>query len=221
MADQSFPQIPSTVWWGMRQLLKRTPNAKFDENMLAASLNVQAVAAKQYINELKRVGILDDDNKGTDLAGRWRMDESYPQAVEELARGVYDEGLITIAPPGDADRARVVSWFMNQGLGEGSAKNKAATYLLITSLQPNGAPNQATRPSGEKAKEAKRVEPRTASQATRGRVQKGNETPRGSKTRGEMLMPLNVNVQIHISADATTDQIETIFSSMRKYLRDD
>jgi hypothetical protein len=32
-------------------------------------------------------------------------------------------------------------------------------------------------------------------------------------------MPLNVNVQIHISADASSEQIEAIFANMKKYLR--
>jgi hypothetical protein len=33
-------------------------------------------------------------------------------------------------------------------------------------------------------------------------------------------MPLNINVQIHISAEATGAQIESIFSAMRRYLYD-
>jgi hypothetical protein len=33
-------------------------------------------------------------------------------------------------------------------------------------------------------------------------------------------IPLNVNVQIHISADASGEQIESIFSAMRRYLYD-
>ena len=31
-------------------------------------------------------------------------------------------------------------------------------------------------------------------------------------------MPLNINVQIHISAEATGEQIESIFTAMRRYL---
>jgi hypothetical protein len=38
--------------------------------------------------------------------------------------------------------------------------------------------------------------------------------------RSGEAFPLNVNVQIHISADAGTEQIESIFQAMRRYLYD-
>ena len=68
MADKlSYPQIPSTVWWGVRNLLQRSPNATIDERALGVELNVQEVAARQYVVELKRVGIL----KGNLSHGIW------------------------------------------------------------------------------------------------------------------------------------------------------
>lgn len=218
MADQIFPQIPSTVWWGMRQLLQKSPKAKYDESMLAASLSVQPAAAKQYLAELKRVGILDEDGRGTELANRWRMDETYSAAVEQLASAVYPEALVTIAPPGEADRQKAVNWFMSQGLGEGSAKNKAATYILLTSNNPGTTPTpngktEAPKASTEKKpKKAERAAPASGSASGKASEITGN---------GVDMMPLNVNVQIHISADAGKDQIEAIFSAMRKYLKND
>lgn len=66
MAEKaSYPQIPSTVWWGVRRLLQRSPNAVIDERTLGVDLEVQEAAARQYLAELKRVGILNDDNKAT------------------------------------------------------------------------------------------------------------------------------------------------------------
>lgn len=219
MADQSFPQIPSTVWWGVRQLLQRTPKAKFDDNMLAASLSVQPAASRQYIAELKRVGILDEDGKATELANKWRMDDSYADAVAEIASGAYPDSLTTIAPPGDADRQKVVNWFMTQGLGEGSAKNKAATYLLLTSGEPNAPP-----PSNARAEQARSSGDRKSGKTTRTAPTTNERASVATANKKRMeadIMPLNVNVQIHISADASNDQIETIFASMRKYLRND
>ncbi len=65
MAEKiSYPQIPSTVWWGVRSILQRTPGATIDERLLGVQLGVQEAASRQYIAELKRVGILNDDNKG-------------------------------------------------------------------------------------------------------------------------------------------------------------
>ncbi|MEJ6389669.1 DUF5343 domain-containing protein [Gymnodinialimonas ulvae] len=217
MADGAFPQIPATVWWGIRDLLQRSPSAKYDDSMLAAKLGVQAVAARQYIAELTRVGILDEEGKATELGNRWRLDEKYSDAVDEILSGAYPESLTTIASAGEADRQTVVNWFMNQGLGQGSAKNKAATYLLISSREPNsgGAPTKRAATKNEKsstdpAKEGKPPKTRT-------RAQVNPPVPPASKQAPD-AMPLNVNVQIHISADASSDQIESIFKSMRQYL---
>src|SRR5215471_3727426 len=145
MADKNrYPQIPSTVWWGVRAILQRTPNATVDERMLGVQLEVQEVAARQYITELKNVGILTDEGKATPLAQKWRLDETYGQAVSELAGNVYPEGLLHVAPPGEAERQKVVSWFLQEGLGQGTAGNKAATYVLLTSPSPNESPARGT-----------------------------------------------------------------------------
>lgn len=219
MADQSFPQIPSTVWWGMRQLLQRTPKAKYDEAMISASLGVQGAAGRQYLAEMKRAGILDDEGRATPLANRWRMDDTYQDAVDELISACYPEPLTTIAPPGAADRQTVVNWFMSQGLGEGSAKNKAATYLLLSSSDPgvtpvSGGRGEGGRVNGDAKKPKATARKNTPERSDAVAVDKDSAADRH-------IMPLNVNVQIHISADAGNDQINAIFMAMRKYLRND
>lgn len=219
MADISFPQIPASVWWGVRQLLQRAPRGKFDENTLATILGVQPVAARQYLKEFQKVGILDEDLRATDLASKWRMDESYGEAIGEIANSVYPEALVSIAPPGDVDRQQVTTWFMHQGLGEGAARNKAAFYVLLTSPEPNGAP-----PSGPKVKSSARqsvqkVATSTDRPATK-RISDAKKSGQDGVASTFEGLPLNVNLQIHISADASSDQIEAIFSAMRKYLRD-
>lgn len=222
MADKtSYPQIPSTVWWGVRSLLQRSPNSTLNERLLGVELNVQEAAARQYLAELRRVGILNDEGKATTLAQRWRHDETYPEAVEEILRNTYPEGLIEVAPPGAADRQKITSWFAREGLGTGTAGNKAATYLLLSSASPNEPP---ARGGGSPQKIANRAE-----------VKGGKRSPAASATRPASAapprdekrqrapseqFPLNVNVQIHISADATGDQIESIFAAMRRYLYD-
>ncbi len=229
MADKNrYPQIPSTVWWGVRAILNRTPNATIDERLLGVQLGVQEAAAKAYINELRHVGIVTDEGKATPLAQRWRLDESYGDAVSELVEKTYPEGLVHIAPPGDAERQKVVSWFQREGLGQGAAGNKAATYLLLSSPTPNEAP-KATAKAGQGESPA-RARPARRQSNNGGRASEVTETPNsrevgsGAKNppagRGGETFPLNVNVQIHISADAGTEQIESIFQAMRRYLYD-
>jgi|GEM_PF-594981 len=216
MADKnSYPQIPATVWWGLRGILQRTPSATIDERFLGVHLEVQEVAARQYLSELRRVGLLTDDGKATPVAGRWRNDETYWPAVQEILKSAYPAGLLQVAPPEDADRQKAVSWFTHEGLGSGTAGNKAATYLMIASRRPNDPPGRASASGSKGATENGRSQKGKPASTTRAETAKVEPAPRHIDA-----MPLNVNVQIHISADATTDQIESIFSAMRRYLYD-
>lgn len=210
-----YPQIPSTVWWGLRNVLKRSPNATIDEKYLGVQLEVQEVAARQYVSELKRVGLLTEDGKGTPLAARWRHDETYWSAVQELMKAAYPESLLQVAPPGEADRQKVISWFERDGLGSGTASNKAATYFLMSSATPGEAP---TRNAGSE-KAAKAVPAKSKQQTKPPGAAPSAERKSEQRQQGQLL-PLNINMQIHISADATSEQIESIFAAMRRYLYD-
>jgi hypothetical protein len=174
------------------------------------------------------VGIITDEGKATPLAQRWRLDDTYADSVGEIIKATYPEGLIHIAPPGEAERQKVVSWFQREGLGHGAAGNKAATYLLLSSPTPNEAPRGVAKAA--QGEGAQRRQP--SRRATSGTTKTGDEsgaTPAGARNGnrsnpagkgGPDSFPLNVNVQIHISADAGTEQIESIFQAMRRYLHD-
>ena len=119
-----------------------------------------------------------------------------------------------IAPAGEAERAQVESWFMNQGLGSGTARNKAATYIMIANDDP--PPMEELKATGPRRSESKRDARRGPTQ----RSKRGNSPPSPLPSKQEPI-PLNLNLQIHISADASSEQIETIFAAMRRYLHDD
>jgi hypothetical protein len=227
MADKiKLPQIPSTVWWGVRAILNKTPNATIDGRFLSIQLNVQEVAAKQYISELMVVGILSEDFKATPLANKWRLDTTYKDAVEELIANVYPQSLRETAPANEGDRQKAITWFQQEGLGEGSAKNKAATYFLLGTENPNEAPPKtATARNGKNDTATSAATRRVTQPAVKAKVKQGrnSDVPRqrsNSNVNGSDAIPLNVNVQIHISADAGSEQIESIFSAMRRYLYD-
>jgi hypothetical protein len=222
-----YPQIPSTVWWGVRSILQRTPNATVDERLLSVQLGVQEAASRAYISELTAVGILTEDGKATPLAQKWRLDETYLEAITELTSAVYPEGLSHVASAGAEDRQKIVAWFLREGLGQGAAGNKAATYLMLSSPTPNDAPPRGGGGRSTKEERVKRGAPRAIAA---NRVLKSVQDPasvrqeltEGARTqiRSPEAFPLNVNVQIHISADAGSEQIESIFLAMRRYLYD-
>lgn len=214
MADEKpvLPQLPGTVWWGLRDQFKKTIPGRVTEGYLVAQLNVQQTAAKAYLAELKRLGIVDSDGRPTEIASQWRMDETYEVAAGLVLKQAYPRELVEVAPPTDPDRSKAVRWVMQTyGLGEGAAKNKVSTYYLVGS----GVPSRDATP--------KASAPKTKTQpAAKKRIESAvPETPRaetGSATAASI--PLNVNLQIHISSDASSEQIEAIFANMRKYLKD-
>ena len=213
---QSYPQIPATLWWGVRNVLKRTPGITFNERTLGVEFQVQETAARQYLIELKRVGLLNEDNKATPLALKWRQDDTYGEAADELLRNAYPEDLVQIALRGAVDRQKIISWFTREGLGAGTAVNKAATYVLIGSDVPSEYPTRGNPPS-QKGSESEEPQTRRVLSETRRR---SKSSAVGPQTALVSPMPLNVNVQVHIRADATGEQIESIFSAMRRYLYD-
>lgn len=222
MADKSgFPQIPGRVWWGVRDLINARPKMKFDDGNLAATLNVQPAAARQYLAELKRIGILDDQGAVTDLGERWRHDEGYEEVVGEILASAYPDGLVSIAPPGSAERTSVERWFAHSGLGSGTAKNKAGTYLMIANDRPGEARVRVATQKTERPPPPDKVAPKPRRSASGKNDSQNSESTPEPRGQPGGTIPLNLNVQIHISADATSDQIETIFAAMRKYLRDE
>jgi hypothetical protein len=203
---------------------KKIPNITLDERLLGVQLEVQEGAARAYITELMNVGLLTEDCKATPLAQKWRLDETYSEAAKEILAASYPESLLHIAPPGDAERQKIVSWFLREGLGQGAAGNKAATYLLISSPSPNEAPRNNSK--GGQSEGVTKSRPKRLSateiKATEFASKPIEDMPSdGGKPRpGKDTFPLNINVQIHISADAGTEQIESIFQAMRRYLYD-
>lgn len=127
MANENiFPQIPSTVWKGVWGLLRKSPTRKLDDASLAAELNVQQTAAKQYLNELVRLGILEPEGTPTELAGRWRQDGDNTDIITEILQKAYPESLLQLAPLDDLNRDKIVRWFMGQQLGEGSRQEQSS-----------------------------------------------------------------------------------------------
>lgn len=209
--NASYPQIPATVWWGVRAILNKTPRATINEDLLGVELSVQPAAARQYVSELRRVGILNDENRATDLAHKWRISDTYSEAVADILASCYDDSLRSVAPS-LVEKSKAVDWFMRQGLGEGAARNKAATYFLIASPEPGESPQRQGGGTQPKAKRTKSTTKKPASQeSSLDATDKRNVEASG-------IFPVNLNLQIHISADATSEQIESIFSAMRKHL---
>ena len=204
---------------GVRNLLQQKPSVKVDERLLSVQLSVQEVAAKAYLKQLIQVGIFDEEGRATDLANRWRMDNTYKSAVDDIVAATYPEGLIAVSSPDAFDRNKAVEWFMHDGLGKGAAGNKAATYALISTKNPSDGKQTTSKP--EKGNTSSTPKSGTVKKTKKDKPVEAKAKEDREQNRGAMTsMPINVNLQIHIGADASSDQIENIFKAMRKYIYD-
>lgn len=222
MAEKNYPQLPTTVWRGVREMLRKSPKRKLDEKILAVELSVQQTAAKAYQNQLVALGLLNNDGTPTALADKWRQ-EDQTEAINEILRGSYPQALLDLAPIGDLDRQKIVSWFMSEGLGTGTAGNKAATYIMIAqSVSGEDAPAKttATTRSKETTKKAERQQSGKRPIVSKSDVGDGLRGSRDNQIGKQAKPDLNINIQIHISADASSDQIDSIFSSMKRYFNE-
>jgi len=214
MASSGYPQLPTTVWRGVWQLLNKAPTRKLDDRTLAAELGVQSTAAKQYLKELQKLNILNADGQPTEVADKWRQNGNDLKVISEILEGAYPEGLRELAPPSDLDRDKVIRWFQGEKLGIGAARNKAATYIMVASGIPDEVPKNPG--SNGRKKREKAAPPAPAATKNERSAPTKAHPPRESRRKPQLA----VNVQIHISADASAQQIDAIFSSMRKYFDD-
>lgn len=230
-----YPQIPSTVWTGVWKILHDSPSRRVDENVLSVELGVQKTAAKQYLKELIRLGLFKDDGTTTDLAKRWRQDGEEPGVIKEILAEAYPQVLLELAPIDRLDRDKIVRWFMSEGLGRGSAQNKAATYIRVasgvsaaesvrSSKVSNTKPVRSGVNKSARARESDSQLPSVVDgddvSSAEGREERGG-AGNGGHRNGKRQPELNVNVQVHISADSSSEQIDAIFSAMRKYFDGD
>ena len=173
-----------------------------------------AASAGNLIGPLRILGLIDDEGQPTDRAFAWREDESYKQICEDMLTDVYTDALRSAFPdPSPVDSSSVANWFRrNTGVGQSAALGMAALYTLISVGDPEAGRINASAAASKKdvaKKAATKPQPKTAARPRRGET---TDPP----SRIEPV--LNINVQIHISSDASPDQIDQIFKSMAEHL---
>jgi ribosomal protein S25 len=217
--------MPIPHWWGLRRKFRAAIPREVTNTYLAAALGMgENSAAANIMPTLKSTGIIDKDNKPTDLAVRWRDDAQYPAVCNEIRKAVYPQELLDLAPDRSVGRQVIQTWFANHtGLGESGASKMAAFYVMLVEAdpakqaeipqQPGATAKPATKPSRQPAAKNAAVTDKTPAQHAAKEVNRdASLTPKRPDLR--------INVQIHIAADAPTDQIDQIFASMAKHLKD-
>lgn len=226
MANATFPMLPGAHWWALREKFKQSIPGVVTDSYLAAALNMEAKSARgNVLPYLRDIGIIADDNKTQELAKAWRDDAQYAAVCKIIREKIYPDDLRSAANDPSKDRAVIERWFANHtGAGESAIRRMTQFYLILLEADVEKKPknkvintDDAKKKSMEKsAKEVKRkvVSPARLSERTGDNSSKGTSGMGGSPN----FPGVSINLQIHISSDATPDQIEKIFESMAKHI---
>jgi len=228
--DTSFPMVADSSWWKLRNLFKRKVPAIVTPTYLSTALSMgEASANANLIGPFKKIGIIDKEGKPTDLAYDWRDDHKYRTVCEALLESCYPQELKDLFHSPDADIQRLKNWFMSQTrCGEPTAQKYARFYLLLLKADLNEA-EVATSNKEQKTKATKAPEKIKAQRVTPAISQQEKVfTSPDVSVSTPVVVPkilsnspeLHINIQLHISPESSTEQIDKIFESMAKHLKD-
>jgi hypothetical protein len=227
MAD-GYPKVSSSAWRTLRSRAASAPSTKFTPSSVAAMLGLANPdsARTNIVGPLRRMGLIDEDGALTPLGRKWRVDASYAEACQDIVDAHYPADLAGLtAADGTPDAAQVKTWLEHKGFGDSNARQMAATYAMIASKQlPDGAVSESKKaPSKRSVTQA--PEPNSAVTADPKRATpRGDISREGDRTRRSNLGPtVHLDIQIHLAADLSAEQIDQVFASMAKHLygRDD
>ncbi|MGH1460445.1 MAG: DUF5343 domain-containing protein [Neptuniibacter sp.] len=230
--DTSFPKIADSSWWKLRDLFKRKVPAIVTPTYLATALSMgEASARSNLIGPFKKVGIIDEDGKPTDRAYDWRDDHKYKAVCEALIEEYYPQEIKDLFHSPDAELQQVTNWFMSHArCGEPAAKMFARFYILLLKADPKeadvaAAKKEATKKSPPKAKkkQAKPTSKPEVEAVEENLTHPSQATPASTQPVQTVLSnapELHINVQLHISPESSAEQIDKIFESMAKHLKD-
>jgi hypothetical protein len=218
---KSYPAVPTKHWFALRERFKKTIPKTVTATYLASALAMAEISASTNVMPgLRTSGLIGEDGSPTDLAIKWRDDAHYKETCEAIRVKVYPQELRDLAPPETATFDEVKTWFARVGGIGDSASGKAASFYMLLcegnpqaapAKQDNGKPRAARNPT-QKAKPEKSVKT----------IEKDAEAKDAQSVgTGSLRRPtLSLNLQILISPDATPEQIDKIFESMAKHLKE-
>mgnify|MGYP001366557843 CR=1 FL=1 len=223
--EVSFPKIANSNWWKLRDLFKKKVPAILTPTYLASALSMEEKSA--YANlyaPFKKIGIIDDGGKPTD--------QKYPNVCKTLIEKYYPQEVRDLYHSPDDDLTRISNWFMNSTrCGEPAANMYAKFYLLLLKADINEANNMTEKKDNkangntQKTSTSKKQKSQTKSEEHTNILkmnsnEKSNEPDRFSAKTLRHAPELHINIQLHISPETSADQIDKIFESMSKHLKE-
>ncbi|WP_426583185.1 DUF5343 domain-containing protein [Mucilaginibacter sp. R-33] len=215
-----YPVLTATTWWKLRKKFNASIPKEVSASYLAAALDMTENSAKtNVIAKLRLIGFIDENNKPTEIAVKWRDDVEYPKVCEELIEKLYPSELTDAIDSPLENKNKVVKWFQNKArVGEKAAMMMAAFYFLLVEADPS---KQISATQSKPEKTAKNVKAKEIKvKETPPRIEQDSQVHMDSnpKLTGAFKPTIHLDIQIHISPDSSVEQIDKIFESMAKHL---
>ncbi|MCX5646808.1 MAG: DUF5343 domain-containing protein [Phycisphaerae bacterium] len=223
---QSFPMLPGAHWWALRDKFKQSIPGVVTDSYLAATLNMQPKSARANVLPfLEDLGLIDKDGKTQELARAWRDDDQYADVCKKMREHVYPEDLLSAAPDPSQDKTPADRWFANHtGVGASAVRRMVQLYTIlaeadVSKRKQDAPPKEKPR---KKATASQKTQRPGAAPVTQPAIQPSAPPQGSTHTTEQPQSPtfpgVCINLQIHISSDATPDQIDKIFESMAKHI---
>jgi hypothetical protein len=228
MTDKStYPKITRKIWWLLRGRLKQSMPTSITPTLVSSVSQMSDDSARaNVIGPLRELSLIDDKNKPTELMERWRHDDEYANVCQEIRSNIYPHELIEAFPsPTPEQEDRIKAWFMkNAKVGDGAARMYTTTYVLLSQGDPSKANEIRTKSRGEGSSRSEKTTSPRPKAAPRIVPPAGSDKPDSEEhaSKGSLakrnLPSIHIDVQVHISPDTSSEQIDKIFESMSKHL---
>ena len=220
---ERYPNMPTNNWLALRKKFRNTIPAKASSSYLSSALQITEDSAKNNIlPSLRITGIVDEEGKPTERAVKWRDDAQYSQVCKEIMEDVYPQELLDLASDENFDRSSVQSWFANRlRVGENASRKFASFFVTL-----NQADLSKETETPERNKNKPKVERKPKVFVSKQNEEKpepiinSHQEVEKDRTTNRFQPKLHIDVQIHISPDSSAEQIDAIFASMAKHLKD-
>lgn len=218
---QVYPMLSEKSWWQIRNQFKKTIPSVVNVSYLKSLLSLNSdQSARNIMAPLRQMKIIDLEGKPLPRATDWRSDTKYPEVCNTIISEIYPQELLDLFPDPQIDNAAAKSWFMDTcSLGNNAAGKIVSTFSLLKSGEIK-TDVDAVKPSPSKRRK-KKVQEDQANMRTADKedsVPTQTEDVALSVANASLAPAVHIDLQIHISPDASAEQIDKIFASMAKHL---